>query len=401
MISRGSIPASAGEPPLRQAVAGPVRVYPRECGGTTGVLTFGTTGVGLSPRVRGNRLRPDGAQRQRGSIPASAGEPAGAAGFAAVYAVYPRECGGTGRYLSRRKSLCGLSPRVRGNLFGHRGQALEVGSIPASAGEPGFAVCNAFRREVYPRECGGTGGIRFSGCCPEGLSPRVRGNPCRWRPGLVARRSIPASAGEPAPAGSISIPAAVYPRECGGTPGTKPTPPKLKGLSPRVRGNPVHQVKVQYSLRSIPASAGEPGVSKAASSQAKVYPRECGGTSIDSEGNPYTEVYPRECGGTAIRLGSLETEQGLSPRVRGNPGTDEDPRPWAGSIPASAGEPGSAGPGTRAKAVYPRECGGTNYSGIVRILGDGLSPRVRGNRVVMRIAPIGCRSIPASAGEPR
>ena len=53
----GSIPACAGEPfsPYQQPYGN--RVYPRVCGGT---LTYDGTKLilrGLSPRVRGNRLR--------------------------------------------------------------------------------------------------------------------------------------------------------------------------------------------------------------------------------------------------------------------------------------------------------------------------------------------------------
>ena len=53
-------------------------VYPRVGGGT--FLTWYATPryMGLSPRGRGNRLRPAGAAAGVGSIPAWAGEPGGA-----------------------------------------------------------------------------------------------------------------------------------------------------------------------------------------------------------------------------------------------------------------------------------------------------------------------------------
>ena len=53
-----SIPARAGEPHgLRDRETTPEQVYPRACGGTaTRVdITLQASGVGLSPRVRGNR----------------------------------------------------------------------------------------------------------------------------------------------------------------------------------------------------------------------------------------------------------------------------------------------------------------------------------------------------------
>ena len=74
-VEQGSIPACAGEPFLSSLTLITLSVYPRVCGGTVGTLTTASTGVGLSPRVRGNRdsgyVRTD----RNGSIPACAGEP--------------------------------------------------------------------------------------------------------------------------------------------------------------------------------------------------------------------------------------------------------------------------------------------------------------------------------------
>ena len=85
-----------------------------------------------------------------------------------------------------------------------------------------------------------------------------------------------------------------------------------------------------WSRRSIPARAGEPGYSSS--------------MTHDMEG----EVYPRACGGTKSH-DDLRTRVsfGLSPRVRGNPETADSlrvlgkvyPRASRRSIPARAGEP--------------------------------------------------------------
>ena len=145
--------------------------------------------IGLSPRVRGNRM---GAFYQRvinRSTPRVRGNPLLQSGH--------------------------LSPRVRGNLA--RGKAANLRSIPASAGEPGQPHGLEWTTAVYPRECGGTGAGRAHWMPTGGLSPRVRGNLCGLPSRLPARRSIPASAGEPTRPPSIQSSAAVYPRECGGT----------------------------------------------------------------------------------------------------------------------------------------------------------------------------------------
>ena len=111
-------------------------VYPRECGGTPDKTSVNVTKFGLSPRVRGNRVRGRVRVRGRGSIPASAGEPSGTKSWSELAPVYPRECGGTCREAPTGPPLPGLSPRVRGNPDQHISALLGERSIPASAGEP-------------------------------------------------------------------------------------------------------------------------------------------------------------------------------------------------------------------------------------------------------------------------
>ena len=108
-------------------------------------------------------------------------------------------------------------------------------------------------------------------------------------------------------------------RECGGTILGRCTGSKGRGLSPRVRGNQVTVTMPSASVRSIPASAGEP----------------------DWQSRPLrgTSVYPRECGGTETAKEGTVAMWGLSPRVRGNPWHSDWWVIFTGSIPASAGEP--------------------------------------------------------------
>ena len=73
---------------------------------------------------------------------------------------------------------------------------------------------------------------------------------------------------------------------------------------------------------------------------------------------------------------------GLSPRVRGNPPATGYMVADLGSIPACAGEPVMACIQWQMRTVYPRVCGGTMLVGTVARLRRGLSPRVRGNRLV-------------------
>ena len=116
----------------------------------------------------------------------------------------------------------------------------------------------------------------------------------------------------------------------------------------------------ELSLGSIPACAGEPVRQRAVEVNNKVYPRVCGGT------------MPAPTGPV--------TNEGLSPRVRGNQpghaGGDGDVR----SIPACAGEPHRQIYSRDTDGVYPRVCGGTIQATADTDIEAGLSPRVRGNR---------------------
>ena len=152
----------------------------------------------------------------------------------------------------------GLSPRVRGNPVAVGQFSRQVGSIPACAGEPQPAKVRITMTTVYPRVCGGTAAGDDRHPLGHGLSPRVRGNPSPLPACLVALRSIPACAGEPGLSDAVVSLPEVYPRVCGGTPRTSTTASVRLGLSPRVRGNPVSAPVGSTGLRSIPACAGEP-----------------------------------------------------------------------------------------------------------------------------------------------
>ena len=232
-------------------------------------------------------------------------------------------------------------------------------SIPACAGEPRPNANPGLKTAVYPRVCGGTRGKKRPSPAGNGLSPRVRGNP--GRPGRRPSNSgsIPACAGEPAPAGAVSAMMGVYPRVCGGTPRWRRVQRIRRGLSPRVRGNRIAIMVGPRGLGSIPACAGEPCPPPRMSSSSRVYPRVCGGTWV--------------CPALPTGYG------GLSPRVRGNPGKTAILLYSAGSIPACAGKPRSANSSGTSGRVYPRVCGETENRPQQGAEAEGLSPRVRGN----------------------
>ena len=444
MYRRGtrSIPACAGEPAAAGRFWTACRVYPRVCGGTNNQGIAGDKDAGLSPRVRGNHDQPDAGVNDGGSIPACAGEPLRMAVCRMTSWVYPRVCGGTPPRPVTCRPAAGLSPRVRGNLASRSLALLASGSIPACAGEPKRRRPARAKASVYPRVCGGTPDVGREEPRAAGLSPRVRGNPRMAPPGIWRRRSIPACAGEPPERSYHGSDGQVYPRVCGGTHCQSYHWCAYHGLSPRVRGNPERQNRRSPNAGSIPACAGEPWIHRRLSAVSAVYPRVCGGTQRGRASKPDAgglsprvrgnrlppprtrqsyrsipacagepakygvlaariKVYPRVCGGTLECLPRLAIGQGLSPRVRGNP-----PRPHAAtlpprSIPACAGEPCNGAAEQTPIWVYPRVCGGTGWRGEMGSERAGLSPRVRGNPSHIAALIDYVRSIPACAGEPQ
>ena len=133
----GSIPACAGEPDISAIFVKGSWVYPRVCGGTCSLPMPSGVCRGLSPRVRGNLNHVRISKSQHGSIPACAGEPLVPSPSGPRTQVYPRVCGGTVFTFRFLFPMMGLSPRVRGNRIQTDRVNATGGSIPACAGEPG------------------------------------------------------------------------------------------------------------------------------------------------------------------------------------------------------------------------------------------------------------------------
>ena len=284
-LTWGSIPARAGEPSGSPRPTGSAGVYPRASGGTVGSGNSAPSINGLSPRERGNRLGRRNAPEPVGSIPARAGEPPLRLRPLGASPVYPRASGGTSPATSSAQSGRGLSPRERGNHCRLHDPVGVTRSIPARAGEPGVVVLRVADAKVYPRASGGTECPRGAQRPPQGLSPRERGNPLALRSTRPAIGSIPARAGEPQPKSCRSQEMRVYPRASGVYPrasgGTARISRRLSceiGLSPRERGNRGARYLTGTDRRSIPARAGEPARDTRDRRRIAVYPRASGGT---------------------------------------------------------------------------------------------------------------------------
>ena len=115
---------------------------------------------------------------------------------------------------------------------------------------------------------------------PAGLSPRVRGKLAGVTHQHIVGGSIPACAGEANHRRLDGNFLTVYPRVCGGSPPLRQHPPRLPGLSPRVRGKRGSPAGVGFCQRSIPACAGEAVADSPMTSTSAVYPRVCGGSGV-------------------------------------------------------------------------------------------------------------------------
>ena len=350
------------------------------CAGETECSPSRGSGGSVYPRVCGGKRNLHGVPRIAiRSIPACAGETAYESDAHPQPAVYPRVCGGNDRMIIPSRGLTGLSPRVRGKQATDAYRRMPEGSIPACAGETNNPCAWIGRGRVYPRVCGGNASTMWRMGQGTGLSPRVRG---KRKPGLCGRAfngSIPACAGETGLSMSEGLGNPVYPRVCGGNNQRSIRFIIVGGLSPRVRGKPFAVCCAAFPPRSIPACAGETGLRR---------------TKMQTP-----RVYPRVCGGNFQHLVGANNYAGLSPRVRGKQLRHRRLFRRRGSIPACAGETGAAGRRSSYSEVYPRVCGGNNLP--LRLADGrlGLSPRVRGkpNRRQQSVAQRG--SIPACAGE--
>ena len=170
-------------------------VHPRVCGERTLAVKQIPRIRGSSPRVRGTDRRGRGGPSRPRFIPACAGNGSACERFSGKQSVHPRVCGERAPPSGLIQRRAGSSPRVRGTVGRHPGQAVPRRFIPACAGN---GCCPGTIRSgstVHPRVCGERHPIDYKFDGKFGSSPRVRGT------GLDAHRQprrgrfIPACAG--------------------------------------------------------------------------------------------------------------------------------------------------------------------------------------------------------------
>ena len=195
----GSIPAWAGEAQTLSNNKLRSRVDPRVGGGSKTFSTIFACSEGRSPRGRGKLSEPCLWRPLHGSIPAWAGEARGRRRTWRCGGVDPRVGGGSRWKPTRITPTSGRSPRGRGKLIRWGAWRDRQGSIPAWAGEAWRGSSRRRRPRVDPRVGGGSYPRNLPRVWPWGRSPRGRGKRHVAQRGGVELGSIPAWAGEARP----------------------------------------------------------------------------------------------------------------------------------------------------------------------------------------------------------
>ena len=158
------------------------------------------------------------------------------------------------------KPSTGSSPRARGTPFDFRHHAQDVRFIPAGAGNAGVANLNYVVHTVHPRGRGERPAIRMPTPAAVGSSPRARGTRAVRPDDDAFPRFIPAGAGNAicSPLRAWSTP--VHPRGRGEREGVVGADRVHGGSSPRARGTQLRAEVEEVARRFIPAGAGNAGM---------------------------------------------------------------------------------------------------------------------------------------------
>ncbi len=275
---------------------------------------------GSSPRGRGTLTSMSLRNPVARFIPAGAGNARTRTHCYRCYPVHPRGGGERARDSNTASLMNGSSPRGRGTL--HLSFSISAGArfIPAGAGNALYTTLKSARATVHPRGGGERISALRAAISAAGSSPRGRGTREPLRGSDLARRFIPAGAGNASASARLSNTASVHPR--GGGERSVPLNPEkgCDGSSPRGRGTLFVRWQAIAVARFIPAGAGNAHFS--ANSRVSV------------------SVHPRGGGERTARISCTRQNGGSSPRGRGTPHSARTKPAHLRFIPAGAGNAG-------------------------------------------------------------
>ena len=316
--TRGIIPAYAGNTLAAQSSKSSTGDHPRVCGEHLSAMSFVVFIGGSSPRMRGTLSTVNWSIRDRGIIPAYAGNTAIFPTSAFIIRDHPRVCGEHMTSAAMGNEAAGSSPRMRGTPFAPPTPVDTTGIIPAYAGNTQQASGLVERRR--------------------GSSPRMRGTPFSGSLLIAWLGIIPAYAGNTWNRcfGITSV--WDHPRVCGEHSKNMLDECEERGSSPRMRGTLPQIPCVTHGVGIIPAYAGNTQSGQSMFAAAWDHPRVCGEHTaigdavIDATGSsprmrgtlrrndgrpPYRGIIPAYAGNTCEVLALFVACVGSSPRMRG------------------------------------------------------------------------------------
>ena len=251
------IPAHAGQTMAEPGFLATITDHPRACGANPTPIRPIIAGVGSSPRMRGKPRR-RGRHALRGRIiPAHAGQTSSTYTESSWITDHPRACGANPQIFTDKEYMIGSSPRMRGKLRPVTARPSRIRIIPAHAGQTVSAVAQHNTLPDHPRACGANDHKRATHVCSSGSSPRMRGKRAGGKHDGRRVRIIPAHAGQTKSKRVRAFSMPDHPRACGAN---RPLDFNLKserGSSPRMRGKLFCVFVLCFSLRIIPAHAGQ------------------------------------------------------------------------------------------------------------------------------------------------
>ncbi len=335
---RGLIPAYAGNTGSGGKNAYRLWAHPRVCGEHFSAAWLLSQVRGSSPRMRGTRGLHIAHMSNIRLIPAYAGNTRRGRWCLRLCWAHPRVCGEHFQYGQAPMRQTGSSPRMRGTHTEVVWQPDDAGLIPAYAGNtPGTRPAGTCTT-AHPRVCGEHSSMICRSQSATGSSPRMRGTPDRGGRVGGVRRLIPAYAGNthghPLRVGRCQA----HPRVCGEHRSWSTTVPSPVGSSPRMRGTLLARLRDILARRLIPAYAGNTGLGGHWLSGGGAHPRVCGEHWTSRAGSPKkTWLIPAYAGNTLSRLPDT-VDQWAHPRVCGeHQKTKRDLRLTRGSSPRMRG----------------------------------------------------------------
>ena len=178
----------------------------------------------------------------------------------------------------------------------------------------------------------------------------------------------------------------VHPRVCGGNDNHVITPQQLGGTSPRVRGNNLLQLRETENAGTSPRVRGKRLGEQAVLADLRYIPACAGETKIPPLAHCAMGVHPRVCGGNERAYQNGEIGEGTSPRVRGNMPLVITPRGTYGTSPRVRGKQCNH-PRILTTPRYIPACAGETRSLYASPWTFGVHPRVCGGNSYCHSSP--------------